>query len=72
MSLGRLQTDDVPADNERAFKCPRCQQHAGRQDKFALHERDEVKVIVRCGECRHRWSVIMSAADHAVALDRPD
>ena len=45
------------------FPCPRCHQPTGRQDKFALEERDKVKVIVKCGECRHRWSVVMSAAE---------
>jgi hypothetical protein len=30
-----------------------------------MHERDTVKVIIRCGKCRHRWSVIMAVAEHA-------
>jgi Zn ribbon nucleic-acid-binding protein len=48
------------------FPCPRCHRPTGRQDKFALHEQDQVKVIVKCGECRHRWSVLMSAAEAGV------
>jgi transcription elongation factor Elf1 len=63
----------VPADDERTFQCPRCHQPTGRQDKFTLHERDKIKVIVRCGECRHRWSVIVSASEYSsVTMDRRD
>jgi transcription elongation factor Elf1 len=63
----------VSAKQERVFECPRCHQTEGRQDKFTLHERDKIKVIVRCGECRHRWSVILAADDYSgVTLDRAD
>jgi hypothetical protein len=62
----------VPTEEEvPVFQCPRCQQPTGRQDRFALHERDKVKVIVKCDDCRHRWSVILAAAD-AAAVDRID
>jgi transcriptional regulator NrdR family protein len=54
------------------FQCPRCNQPAGRQDRFAVHEGDQVRVIVKCTECRHRWSVMMAAADVNVTADRLD
>jgi DNA-directed RNA polymerase subunit M/transcription elongation factor TFIIS len=66
LQSGRLQTNStVPAQRPPIFSCPRCGRPTGRQDKFAVHERDEIKVIVRCTECRHRWSVIVAAGDHA-------
>jgi DNA-directed RNA polymerase subunit M/transcription elongation factor TFIIS len=51
----------VSVEEKPLFQCPRCHQPAGRQDKFAIHERDHVKVIVKCAECRHRWSVLIAA-----------
>jgi hypothetical protein len=49
----------VSTPEERAFQCPRCEKLTGRQERFAVLERDQVKVIVRCDPCRHRWSVIV-------------
>jgi predicted RNA-binding Zn-ribbon protein involved in translation (DUF1610 family) len=63
---GQLQLRDVPTDQEPVFQCPRCHKTAGRQDRFAVHERDIVRVIVRCTECRHRWSVIFRATDPGI------
>jgi hypothetical protein len=57
----------VPNEQERGFQCPRCQEFTGRQDGFAVHERvrerQTTRVIVRCTECRHRWSVIVRSPD---------
>jgi DNA-directed RNA polymerase subunit RPC12/RpoP len=57
----------VSSDNPTVYECPRCHQHSGRQDRFALHARDEIKVIVRCEGCGHRWSVIVRAETPAGA-----
>jgi hypothetical protein len=56
-------TRTVPTEEELVVQCPRCHKASGRQDRFAIHERDAVRVIVRCTECRHRWSVIIQATD---------
>jgi len=48
------------------LKCPRCREGTGRPDGYAIHEGDTVRLIVRCSECRHRWSVIRQATDPGV------
>jgi hypothetical protein len=53
----------VSTEEEPVFQCPRCHEATGRQDRFAIHDREYVKVIVRCTQCRHRWSAILRAAD---------
>jgi hypothetical protein len=56
------QKTQVNADQHPAFVCPLCHQPASQQRLFSTHERETVRVIVRCDSCRHRWSVLVPTA----------
>jgi hypothetical protein len=43
-------------------RCPLCHLLTGVEERFIVHEGDQMRVIVRCAGCRHRWSVIKLAA----------
>ena len=41
------------------YTCPRCQQPTGMAYKVADDGGADVRVLIRCGDCRHRWSAII-------------
>jgi hypothetical protein len=40
------------------YKCPRCQQ-AGRAYRFADDGSTNLRVLIRCVNCMHRWSALI-------------
>jgi len=39
--------------------CPRCHAHAARADRIAYEDSTEVRIVLKCDMCRHRWSAMI-------------
>jgi hypothetical protein len=40
--------------------CPRCHRPAGQPYRFADDGSRQLRVLIRCGECQHRWSALVA------------
>jgi DNA-directed RNA polymerase subunit RPC12/RpoP len=49
---------DVQA-NQIQYLCPRCQ-HNGQPYKFADDGPSQLRVLIRCEHCSHRWSALIA------------
>ena len=41
------------------YRCPRCQRPTGIAYRVADDGGADLRVLIRCGDCRHRWSAII-------------
>jgi hypothetical protein len=39
--------------------CPRCRAETGRPDRIAHEDTNEVRIVLKCDACRHRWSAMI-------------
>jgi C4-type Zn-finger protein len=42
------------------YTCPRCHQPQGRAYLFADDTPNQLRVLIRCQKCLHRWSAIVA------------
>jgi hypothetical protein len=45
---------------EIQYTCPRCHQPLGRAYRFADDGPAQMRVLIRCQQCLHRWSALIA------------
>jgi C4-type Zn-finger protein len=50
------------AEEQREIKhtCPRCHQPLGRAYLFTDDTPAQLRVLIRCQQCKHRWSALVA------------
>ena len=41
------------------YTCPRCHAQSARADRIAHEDSTEVRIVLKCDACRHRWSAMI-------------
>jgi DNA-directed RNA polymerase subunit RPC12/RpoP len=51
---------ESPQHTAIEYTCPRCQKAMGRPFHFSNDGRLQLRVLIRCQYCQHRWSVLIA------------
>jgi hypothetical protein len=49
----------TPEQLQVQHACPRCHRIAGRPYRVADDGTRQLRVLIRCGDCQHRWSALV-------------